>query len=85
MTLRPDGTVDFSAPPSVHSALAGYQYEVSGNQFRINVQLGTICRFLPAGTYEWHRTGGQLTFLALDDTCAARVALLTSSPWQAGP
>jgi hypothetical protein len=84
MTLRPDGTVDFSAPPSVHSALAGYQYSVLGTQFRINVQLGTICRFLPPGTYEWDRADGQLTFIALDDTCPARVALLTSTPWQAG-
>jgi hypothetical protein len=84
MQLEPNGVATMSGPPSFSGVLSGVSFQVSGNQFRINLFVQDLCsRDRTPGVYEWTRSGAELILTTVQDPCAARVAVLTSRPWVA--
>ncbi len=81
MHLAPNGVVTVTAPPSFTGVLTGVSYQVAGSQLRIDLFLQDICGGAPPGAYQWRRAGDSLTFTVVNDSCAARVAVLTSGTW----
>jgi hypothetical protein len=81
MRLEPNGVATMSAPPSFTGVLTGVSFQVSGEQFRIDLFVQDLCSGDTPGAYRWTRSGGELTFTTLGDSCAARVAVLTSGSW----
>lgn len=61
----------------------GIAISVSGDQLRTDALYTDYCSSV--GTYRWIRSGDRLTFEPSDDTCAIRVALLSTQPWIAAP
>jgi hypothetical protein len=80
MTLRPDGTMAMIAPRPFTGVLSGILYHIQGNRFRTNLFVQDLCSNV-AVTYQWTRSGSELSLTPLDDPCEARVALLASGPW----
>ena len=80
------GTINPVAAPTTFTGLIStFQYQVRGSEFRTNLFIGDVCLNLAAGTYHWALSGRTLRFVAVSDRCPARVALLTSGPWQKRP
>lgn len=79
--LHDDGTMTVTAPPAFTGVLSGFQFQVTGDQFRTNLFIQDVCTNLPLGTYRWTRSGNALTFTAVDDQCTARVAFFTGASW----
>jgi hypothetical protein len=93
MRLRPDGTVELSAPASYAgrgpagascaAPTAPCRYEASGDTVRTNLLPGVpgpACNAI--GTYSYRLAGGRLTLSTVDDQCVARRTLLASHPWK---
>jgi hypothetical protein len=86
MRLEPDGVVFLSPPASFvpgASGLSGIAFSLVGDRFRTNLFYNDYCNSI--GTYTWSRTGNNLTFTAVDDTCSIRRTLLATKPWMVGP
>ena len=79
--LHDDGTTTVTAPPEFTGVLSGFQFQVTGDQFRTNLFIQDVCTSLPLGTYRWTRSGNALSFTVVDDQCAARVAFFTGASW----
>jgi hypothetical protein len=79
--VAPDGFATRSGEP-----LSGYIYAIRDDELHTNLfarHLGRSC--VGSGAYRWHLDAGQLALERIDDPCAARDALLTSTPWQRIP
>jgi hypothetical protein len=81
LQFESDGRVVVSAPDGFDSALSGYTYVVDGDQIRTDLLITSPCDGEPPATYAWRLEGARLTFTTVDESCAAREALLTSQPW----
>jgi hypothetical protein len=87
LTLGADSTVAAIAPPrfatTSDAPLDGYLYAIRGDELYINLFARHLERSCVAsGSYRWQLTDGRLTLEVGSDPCAARVALLTSRPWE---
>lgn len=86
MRLASDGEIFLSPPASFGSgtsSLSGLAFTLTADRFRSNIFFNDFCSSI--GTYTWSLSGGRLVFAAVDDTCAIRQALLSTTSWQAGP
>jgi hypothetical protein len=86
MRLLADGEI-FLSPPATFgsgtSSLSGLAFTLAGDRFRSNIFYNDFCNSI--GTYTWSLQGGRLSFAPVDETCAIRQELLSTSQWQAGP
>jgi hypothetical protein len=78
--LDANGTMIVSAPDSFTGVLSGILYRIEGDRFRTNLFVQDICSGQPV-TYLWARSGGELRFMPLGDSCMGRVAVLATAPW----
>lgn len=79
----PNGILAVTVPREFTGTYSGYTFEIAGSQFRTDLFGEDVCSTLLPGTYQWSLNGDRLTFTVADDSCPARVALLTSGPWSA--
>ena len=79
--LREGGAITVFAPPGFSGVLSDFQFQLAGDRFRTNLFAQDLCVGSPIGTYHWQRSGRTLTFTAVEDRCAARVALFAGGPW----
>lgn len=86
MRLVADGEI-FLSPPAAFgsgtSSLSGLAFTLTADRFRSNIFYNDFCNSI--GTYTWSLSGGRLVFTSVDDTCAIRQALLSTTPWRIGP
>jgi hypothetical protein len=86
MRLAADGEI-FLSPPltfgSGTSSLSGLAFSLAADRFRSNIFYNDYCSSI--GTYTWSLQGGRLSFAPVDETCAIRQELLSTSQWQVGP
>lgn len=86
MRLAGDGEIFLSPPASFGSgtsSLSGLAFTLAADRFRSNIFYNDFCNSI--GTYTWSLIGGNLSFAPVDDTCAIRRALLSTTPWRVGP
>lgn len=76
------GVLEVTPPVSYLGPSSGYSFQVSGDTIRTDLLGADVCSSLAPGTYRYLAGAGAVTFRLVDDACAARVALLTTSPWQ---
>ncbi|MDP4501170.1 hypothetical protein [Nonomuraea turcica] len=82
LTVRPDGSANVGGPPGLTvrgPGPAGTYVRIDDERLRTNLFYNDLCT--GEGLYGWRRDGDVLTFTVVEDTCAARRMLLTSSPW----
>ena len=83
--LEEDGTMTVSAPPSYQGVVSGALFQASPGVLRTSVFEQDLCPGQRIGSYSWTRSARELVLEVRDDTCAGRVLVLTSLPWQARP
>jgi hypothetical protein len=85
MQLLPDGEMVLSAPPAFRPGVGGptgIAFSLAGDQVRTNLYIyNDICSSAAAGVYVWRLAAGRLSFSSVDETCAIRKTLLTTTPW----
>ena len=86
MRLAADGEI-FLSPPETFgsdtSSLSGLAFTLVGDRFRNNIFYSDYCTSV--GTYTWSLQTGSLAFAPVDDSCAIRTTLLSTTPWQTSP
>ena len=75
------GVLDVTPPETYIGPSTGYAFQVSGDSLRTDLLGADVCSSIPPGTYRYQQGADGLTLTAVDDPCAGRVALLTSSTW----
>jgi hypothetical protein len=75
------GVLDVTPPASYLGPRNGYPFQVSGDTLRTDLLSADVCSGLSPGSYRWVIEAGTLRFVTINDACAGRAALLTSSPW----
>lgn len=85
LRFDPAGVIDVTAPPAYRGVLSAVLYREAGDSFRTNLFEQDLCSGHGLGTYAWHVNGDALRFTVFGDTCAERVALLTSHVWSEQP
>jgi hypothetical protein len=83
MRLVATGEIFLSPPASFGSgtsSLSGLAFTLTGNQFRNNIFYNGNCSSI--GTYTWSMVAGQLEFSPVEETCAIRQTLLSTSAWK---
>lgn len=83
--LQADGTMTVTAPPSYRGVVSGALFKATPGALRTSIFEQDLCSGESIGAYSWARSAGQLVLEVRDDTCAGRVLVLTSQPWQARP
>ena len=86
MRLADNGVMDLVGPTSFTGISRGFQFRLlEGGRFETSVFATDLCSSMRPGEYAWSLRGSRLTLTPISDTCAARVAVLSSAPWSAGP
>jgi hypothetical protein len=85
LEFKAEGVLAVTAPPSYQGVVSGAIYAVEGDQMRIDLFGQDLCTGRPPGRYAVTRTGAELTLLAVDDSCPARVTVLSSTRWSSAP
>jgi len=75
------GVLDVTPPASYLGPRTGYPFQVSGDNFRTDLLSADVCSGLAPGSYRWVIQADGLRFATINDACAGRAALLTSSLW----
>jgi hypothetical protein len=83
--LDDDGTMIVEAPQSYQGVVSATLFEATPGRLRTNAFEQDLCSGSGVGSYGWTRSGTTVTFTALDDSCAGRVAVFASQPWQLTP
>jgi hypothetical protein len=76
-----DGVMTVTAPDSFTGVTSGTLFEIQGDRLRTNLFVQDVCSNIPTNSYRWTEQGTKLTFIAVEDPCQGRVAVLTSSSW----
>ncbi len=86
LAFRGDGQVGWRAPrrSGLFEGLPLDTFEASGRRIVTNLFSAALCDGGPPATYAWSRVGSTLTFVAVDDTCELRRAVLTTRDWAVG-
>lgn len=82
LTVRADGSANVGGPPGLTirgPGPAGTYVRLDDERLRTNLFYNDLCT--GEGLYGWRRDGDVLTFTVVEDTCAARRMLLTTSTW----
>jgi hypothetical protein len=85
LDFKAEGVLSVTAPPSYPGVVSGAIYAVEGDQMRIDLFGQDLCTGRPPGRYAVTRTGAELTLLAVDDLCPARVTVLSTTRWSSEP
>jgi hypothetical protein len=81
VTFGADGILDVVAPDEFTGTRSGYSFQAADGEIRTDLFSADVCSTLLPGTYTWAVQGDALTFVAVDEPCAGRLAFLTSRPW----
>jgi len=76
-----EGTLDVTAPPGYRGVVSGALF-TTDQGLRTNLFDQDLCSGRGLGTYTWGRSGTVLELVVVDDTCAARVGLLSGGSWK---
>ena len=90
VSLRTDSGIELTAPTTFAAddpaALTGYIYATRGDLFYTNAFAHHFSQGCAgSGTYRWSMVAGGLHFELVEDSCPARVALMTGSDWTSSP
>jgi hypothetical protein len=75
------GTARVHAPQAFDGIRSGVSFLQNAGRVRIDIFAQDLCAAQDVGRYQWTETGDHLLFSNVDDTCAARIRLLTGGSW----
>jgi hypothetical protein len=75
------GTARVQAPQTFQGIRSGVSFLQNGDRVRIDIFAQDLCAAQPVGSYRWTDTGDRLRFTNVNDTCKARIGLLTGGSW----
>jgi hypothetical protein len=76
------GTARVQAPQAFEGIRSGVSFLQNADRVRIDIFAQDLCAAQPVGSYQWIDTGDRLRFTNVDDTCKARIGLLTGGSWR---
>jgi hypothetical protein len=82
VTFGADGILDVMAPDGFTGTRSGYSFQAADGEIRTDLFSADVCSTLLPGTYTWAVRGDALTFVAVDEPCAGRLAFFTAGTWE---
>jgi hypothetical protein len=79
------GTARIQAPSTFHGVQSGVSFLQQADRIRMDIFAQDLCAVEPVGSYRWVRGGDTVRFTNIDDSCAARIRLLTGGVWRHVP
>jgi hypothetical protein len=76
------GTARVQAPQGFKGIRSGVSFLQNADRVRVDIFAQDLCAAQPVGSYQWIDTGDRLRFTNVDDTCKARIGLLTGGSWR---
>jgi hypothetical protein len=76
------GTARVQAPPTFEGISSGVSFLEHADGIRIDIFVQDLCAGQPVGSYQWVNESNTLRFTNVDDTCAARIGLLSGGSWR---
>jgi hypothetical protein len=76
------GTARVQAPRAFDGIRSGVSFLQNADRVRIDIFAQDLCAAQPVGSYQWIDIGDRLRFTNVDDTCKARIGLLTGGGWR---